>query len=372
MNGLGWRLAWRDPWRSLLAMAGIGMAVLIAFVEMGFMNGILDSQMRTITAAQGDLVILDKRRTHLDKWDDILPIRLQQIASLPEVSAVLPVYQHGWNLRTSRDGPEKRIIVIAFSPDDLPLQLGWDQAALDRLRVPHTALFDRASRPIYGDLKLDQDIWVEGRRLRLGGFIELGPTIVIDGVLLVSESTIKALHPGSRPKMAVVRLAKGAEPAQVQRAIRTISGGDLDVYRASDLAAREAAYLRHAAPIGMLFGAGMLAGLFVGLVICYQALYVAIRRRIDAFATLKAIGFSNSFITQVVLQQTALYAAGGFLLGLALSAVAYDQLAQTSGLAIGLNAARISAIGLGCLAVCLVAGLMASRQVIKSDPAELY
>jgi putative ABC transport system permease protein len=261
---------------------------------------------------------------------------------------------------------------MAFSPDAPPLQLGWDAPALERLRTPDTALFDRASRPIYGDLEVGQDIWVEGRRLQLGGYVELGPTIVVDGLLVVSESTMKSMNPDTRPKMAVLRLAPGADPARVKQAIRALLDGDLDVYQAGDLAAREAAYLRHAAPIGLLFGAGMSAGLFVGLVICYQSLYVAIRRRIDAFATLKAIGFGNAFITRVVLQQTALYAAGGFLLGLALATAAYDWLARISGLAIDLNVPRIAAIALGCLLVCLVAGLLVSRQVIRSDPAELY
>jgi putative ABC transport system permease protein len=372
MIQLGWRLVQRDAWRSLLAMAGIGVAVLIAFVEMGFMNGVLDSQLRIVEAARGDLVVLDKRRVHLDKWDSLLPIRLAQIAGLPGVAAVLPLHQVGVNLRSGIDQPEKRLILLAFSPDAPPLELGLDQATLDLLREPNTVLFDRKSRPIYGELQVGQDVWVEGRRLRMGGFVSLGPTLIIDGALVTSESTLRTFNPLDRPIMAVIQVDGKSAIEQVKQSIRAQLWDDVDVYRPEELADREISYLRRVAPIGLLFGAGMAAGLFVGLVICYQVLYVAIRRRIQAFATLKAMGFSNGFVIGAILHQAVLYAAGGFLIGLAGAWFLYQELALRTGLAILLNAPRIGAIALACLLASVVAGLVAARQVINCEPADLY
>ena len=372
MGLLGWRLVTRDAWRSVLAMAGIAVAVLIAFVEMGFMNGVLDSQVRVVEAARGELVVLDKRRVHLDKWDSLLPIRLPQIAGLPGVAAVLPLYQAGVNLRSGIDQPDKRLILLAFSPDAPPLELGLDQATLALLREPNTVLFDRKSRPIYGDLAVGQDVWVEGRRLRLGGFASLGPTLLIDGALIASESTLRTFVPMDRPVMAVIRVAPGADIERVKQTILGLAGEDLDVFRPGELADREITYLRRAAPIGLLFGAGMTAGLFVGVVICYQVLYVAIRRRIQAFATLKAMGFSNGFVIGTIVQQAVLYASGGFLMGLAGAYFLYQELALRTGLAILFTAPRIGAIALACLLASVLAGLAASRQVVDCEPADLY
>ena len=90
----------------------------------------------------------------------------------------------------------------------------------------------------------------------------------------------------------------------------------------------------------MLFGAGMLAGLFVGFVICYQALYIAIRRRLKAFATAKAMGFGNGFVVGVVLVQAAAIGLAGYALGLALTAVVYPVLDGSTGLLIELTWAR--------------------------------
>lgn len=369
---LGWRLVWRDRWRSLSAMAGIAVAVLIAFVEMGFMNGVLDSQLRIVAAARGDLVALDHKRQNLDKWDNLPPIRLAQMAAVPGVAAVLPVYQAGVNLRASPDAPDKRIIALAFPPDDPPLELAWSRSSLEQLREPGVALFDRASRPIYGDLKAGDDLWVAGHRLHLAGFVELGPSIVIDGVMAVSEATLQSLMPGRWPIMAVIRLAPGADPEATRQALQNSVGSEVDLFRPRELAKREIDYLRHAAPIGLLFGAGMAAGLFVGLVICYQVLYVAIRRRIEAFATLKAMGFGRRFILATVLQQALLYAVGGFLLGLAAAALVYLELGPRTGLDIHLTLPRAAAVALACVGASILAGLAAARQVLRSDPAELY
>ncbi|MBI5331565.1 MAG: FtsX-like permease family protein [Betaproteobacteria bacterium] len=372
MRALAWRLAWRDLPRTLLGIAGIAVAVLIAFIEMGFLNGILDSQLRIIEAARGELTVLDKRRVHLDKWDEILPIRLRQIAAHPEVAAALPVYQRGVNVRSAADAPARRIVLLAFSPDAPPLDLGWSPDALERLREPDAVLFDRASRPIYGAMQAGQSLWVEDRRLRLAGFVELGPTVITDGVLVTSESTLKSMDPNTRPKMAVLRLTPGADPVRVQRELLERVGEDVDIYRRDELATREAAFLRNAAPIGLLFGAGMSAGLCVGFVLCYQVLYVAIRTRLRAFATLKAMGFGNAAIQGVILRLSAFYALGGFLAGLALTVAAYGALAQLSGLAIHLTAPRIAALAAASLLTCGLAGLAAARQILRSNPSDLY
>jgi len=368
---LGSRLVLRDRARSAAGVAGIAAAVLIAFVEMGFMNGVIDSQLRVIEAARGDLVVLDARRNHLDKWDSLLPIRVPQIAAIGGVASVSPVYQAGVAFRSARDQPDHRIIVVAFPPDDPPLELGWSEATLQALRQPGTVLLDRLSRPIYGDLEAGQDVWLDGHRLRLGGFVTLGTTVINDGQMVMSESTMRGLHRSARPRMVVVRVRERRDAARVQSEIRERLGPEVDVFRKSELALREARYLRRVAPLGLLFGAGMAAGLFVGMVICYQVLYIAVRRRLKAYATIKAMGFSNRFVLLTVVQQALLLGAGGFLAGLPLTAVAYALLASRTGLEIDLTPARVAAMALACALACAAAGAAAAMKALRFKPADL-
>ncbi len=369
---LGWRLVARDRWRSLLATAGIGAAVLIVFVELGFLNGVIDSQLRIVGAARGELVVLDARRSNLNKWDSLLPIRIAQMAALDGVAAVRPLYQAGVSFRAAPRDPEQRIIVMAFPPDNPPLELGWNEETLRLLREPGVALMDRLSRPIYGRLEVGQDVWVAGARMRLGGFVELGPTVVSDGQLVMSEASFNSALGAESPKMAVVQLDRGRDPAAVRAALRRMLGPEVDVFTKQELSEREAAYLRRVAPLGLLFGAGMLAGLFVGLVICYQVLYDAVRRRIKAFATLKAMGFGERFILATVLEQAVALALAGYFLGALGAATAYRFLARATGLEIELTLPRAASVAAACLAACIVAGAMASARARRLPPAELF
>jgi putative ABC transport system permease protein len=369
---LGITLVLRDRARSAFAAAGIAVAVLIAFIEMGFLNGVVDSHLRIVDAARGDFVLLDSRRSHLNKWDELLAIRVPQIAAIDGVAKVLPVYQGGRTFRGARNEADHRIIAFAFPPDDPPLDLGWDESTLALLRQPGTVLMDAKSRPIYGDVKAGDDVWVDGTMVRLGGFVSLGPTIVIDGALFMSETTFRLLGGEGGPEMAVVRIAAGADGARVRERIEAVTGPEVEVYTRESLAARESAYLMRVAPLGLLFGAGMAAGLFVGLVICYQVLYVAVRRRLEAYATLKAMGFGNGFILRTVLQQAWALGLAGYALGLAMSWLAYRVIAQHTGLLVELNPARCAAIAAACLAACTLAGALAALKAMRTSPAELF
>jgi putative ABC transport system permease protein len=366
------KLVMRDRLRTAFATAGIAVAVLIAFIEMGFKNGLLDSHLRIVDAARGELVVLDSRRTHLNKWDELLAIRLPQIRAIEGVASVSPVYQAGKTFRGAPDESDHRIVAFAFPPDDPPLELGWSEETLALLRQPGTVLMDRLSRDIYGNLHAGQDVWLDGRLMRLGGFVSFGPTIVIDGAMIMSEATFRMLDPGGGPEMAVVRVAKGYDPSSVRAAIEKTTGPEVEVFTQESLSQRESAYLMRVAPLGLLFGAGMAAGLFVGIVICYQVLYVAVRRRLEAYATLKAMGFGNGFILRTVLQQAWALGLGGYVVGLAIAAFAYRVLAAHTGLLVELNAARCAGIAAGCLGACTLAGALAALKAMRAAPAELF
>ena len=212
ISALGWKLVVRDPRRTLVAVCGIAVAVLIVFVEMGFLNGVIDSHLRIVQAMRGEIVVLDRRRTNLNRWDGMLAIRAGQIAAIEGVASVFPVYQSADDFRGGAAESEHRINVVAFAPDHPALELAWSRSTLELLRRPGTVLLDRLSRPIYGALEPGQDVWLEGRRLTLGGFVELGPTMVADGLLVMSEGTFRSLKPSATPRMAVVALAPGADP----------------------------------------------------------------------------------------------------------------------------------------------------------------
>ena len=61
-------------------------------------------------------------------------------------------------------------------------------------------------------------------------------------------------------------------------------------------------------PIGFIFGLGAAMGFVVGLVVVYQILYADVSDHLGEYATLKAMGYSNFFLSRVVVYQAIILA----------------------------------------------------------------
>ena len=91
--------------------------------------------------------------------------------------------------------------------------------------------------------------------------------------------------------------------------------GDVDVLTRDEMVAREKWFWWTNTPIGFAFGAGVVLGFVVGMVICYQILASDVADHLPEYATLKAIGYPNRYLSLVVLQESLILAAAGFVPG---------------------------------------------------------
>jgi putative ABC transport system permease protein len=108
------------------------------------------------------------------------------------------------------------------------------------------------------------------------------------------------------------------------------------------------------------------------MVICYQILSSDVADHIAEYATLKAIGYRNSYLSMVVIQQAMLMAASGFLPGIAVSWVIYQWLAHLTSLPMWMTPGRIAfVLGLTVL-MCAGSALLAVRKAMEVDPAEVF
>lgn len=370
--GTGIRLIAFNRLRLLAAFAGVGVAVVVMFVELGLLLGILNSQALMATLIRGDLVVLSEGRTDLHKWDRLNRIRLNQIAAADGVAEVIPVYQDTMGLRDPETNTVRRILMIAFPAERLPLAIGDPDEIAAALRMPNTILFDRRSRPIYAKMVLGGDAELDGQTYRVGGFVDLGPDIIHDGAVVMSDASWFARQPNARPIMGVIRLAPDADLEAVRERLVASLPDDVALFTPEELRRREFVFTLGSAPIGFLFGIGMLAGLVIGSITCYQILFNEIVDRLKQYATLKAMGFSDMFLRGVILEQALFLSLGGFLGGLLLAWAGYAYIAARTALAVELSVWSIVFIFLLATVMCVVAGFLALRRVTQADPAELY
>ena len=183
-------MLFHDKKRLLLSISGIAFAVVIMFLQMGFFNGINDSQANIARVIDADLVILHEKRTNLNKWTRFDYIRLNQINSISAVDIITPIYKDGAGIKNPDTNQVRRTIIYAFDPEAKPFNIeGLTDEVYEKLRVRGTALFDDRSRDIYGQFKIGDLLEIDERAYTLGGYVILGPNLVNDGTILMGTGT---------------------------------------------------------------------------------------------------------------------------------------------------------------------------------------
>lgn len=374
---LALRLLFHDKLRLLSMSASVAVGVVIVFVELGLLWGILDSQALVATLARGQFLVMNASRADLHHWDKIPSAELTLFDGVPGVAKVMPVYEDHEGL-TDPDGGRtfdrriRRIIVYAFSPVDMPLAIGDPASISARLKMADSFVFDRWSRPIFGHIVPGMDVELDKFPLQVSGLATMGPDIVNDGNIFMSDGEWLKRRPDAKPIMGVVRLVPGANLDDVRQRLLARAPPDVKVETPEEAQEHENNSTLRAAPIGLLFALGMVAGLVIGTINCYQVLYTEVSDHLGQYATVKAMGFSESFLNGVILTQALMLSGTGFMTGLILSTVADAFVASLTRLPIAIHPLSASLVFAATVASCVVAGWIAVRRVEAADPAALY
>ncbi len=401
---LAWKNLTHDRVRFVLFSAGIGFAVVLMGVQLGIMNAMLDSNTVLLRRLNADLVLLNPTRKSLLFREAVNRRRAEQALQVSGVASVDPVYAEyllGMLRHTAKNPGERtqtrRVRVVAVDPDSGVLNLPEVPAAdWERLRVPGTALYDRKSRShpdqtnypgetVFGRLADGVQTELSGRNITLiGDGFDMGFDFGTDGTLIVSDRTFAGwvrgpyTAPGADPlaevDLVALRLVPGADPERVRRDLQAkfAAGGDIEVLTLSQMVAREKWFWWTNTPIGFAFGAGVVLGFVVGMVICYQILTSDVADHVAEYATLKAIGYRNSYLSLLVLQEALILAACGYVPGMLVTYGMFVVLTGITGLPMELTPNRMGLVLLLTVVMCAVSAWMAVGKVKKVDPADVF
>lgn len=384
---LAWRNLVHDKRRFAVSTAGIALAVLLMFVELGFWNALLDSATQLLRDLNADLVITSRARYAMIVSEPFSVHRLEQVRAVPGVREAFPIFieeQRALWKNSESDKPDepyrRNIRVIAFNPIFDALKNPEIKAQRNKLMLSGTVLIDRQSSDDYGKRHRGLIRELADQSVEIVGCFTQGPDFSSDGNVVTSDRTFARLfgqsrYPGAVLDMAdigVVQLDDSADRDAVLRTLRGILPSDVQVLTRDDFVAVETRFWQQSTPIGFIFLCGLIMGIIVGMVICSQILSADVTDHLKEYATLKAIGYSNASIIGVVLQQALFLCLSGFVPALIACSLSYAFLGASTRLPMELTAGRILFVFLLAAAMCVVAGLLAVQKVIKADPAEVF
>ncbi|MEM9227406.1 MAG: FtsX-like permease family protein, partial [Verrucomicrobiota bacterium] len=243
------------------------------------------------------------------------------------------------------------------------------------------ALYDRLSRPELGPFVQQVEetgeavTEVANRRMTFEGLFSCAPTFVADGILLTNKSTFLPLWPGegsSVVSLGLVQLKEGTDAQAAVESLREMLPNDVRIYTRDGFLQYELNYWRERTPIGFVITASMAVALIVGMVIVYQILYTDVNDHLEEYATLKSIGFRDSYFNSVILQESFILSVFGFVPGTILTAVMFTFTRQAAHLATHLDLMNCLIIFGLTLGMCMAAGGLATRKLRAANPAEIF
>jgi len=378
---LGWKQLRHKPLRLLVAVAGIAFAVLLIMMQLGFRAALFESTLRFHERFQYDIALFSPDSVFIVRPAAFSIRRLYQALGAPGVADVSPVYIFPAVWKNPWGTDRRAIQSMGIDPTKDQFDTPGFADGLALLRQQDVVLFDAASRPEFGDVRTrfeaDGPITTEinNRTVRVAGLIEIGPSFGMDGTVMTSIDNWLRLFP-DKPRdeiqLGLIRLEPGADPVAVRDDLRAELPKDVEVLTKADFIARERTYWNGATPIGFVFAFGAIMGLVVGMIIVYQILFADVSEHLNEYATLRAIGYRNGFVSGIVMQQAAILAVLGFVPGAAAATYLYGVAAGATRLPLHMTLERgLTVFGL-MLLVCIGSGVLALRKVRKLDPAEVF
>ena len=383
---LAWKNLTHDVRRLMVAVSGVAFAVILIFMELGFLNALLESTVQVLRRLDGQIMLVSRAQYALIAAERFDIRRLYDAREIPGVAAVAPLYVES-TAALLRTGNQRGypIRVIAVREEDDILQIPQLLVFRDDLHAESTALVDDTSRRKFGFPRPGAPLEsyhgeLNGKKVRLVGHFHLGVDFATDGNLLMTAANFARFFSfragGDDPlklvDVGVVRLEPEANVDDVMAQLHASLPADIEPLTKERLIQREMTFWRKNAPLGYIFMVGATMGFVVGVVICYQIVYADITDHLREFATLKAMGYSSSYFFGLILQQCVYLSLLGFVPGFIVSWIAYRVLAEVTGLTMTLGPLLALCVLFTTALMCTISGVLAVSKLLAADPAELF
>jgi putative ABC transport system permease protein len=378
---LGWLQLKHKPLRLIVALSGISFAVLLIMMQLGFRSALFESAVRFHERLDYDIALFSPDSVFIVRPQPFSIRRLYQTLGFDAVEDVTPVYIFPSVWKNPWDNMRRSINTIGFHPDSPLLAIeGFDESR-KLLRGQDVVLFDSASRPEFGPvaetLQAGNPVVTEinDRKIEVVGLFEMGTSFGIDGTVITSDDNWLRLFPSrqrSEIQLGLIRLKQGSDANAVRDALADYLPDDVLVMTKQQFVQREKDYWNSATPIGYIFAFGAIMGFVVGAIIVYQILFADVSEHLNEYATLRAIGYRNRFVSGIVLQQAVILAVLGYLPGLAIVYWLYGKAAAATNLPLYITQDRALTVFLMTLTMCAISAMMAVRKVRRLDPADVF
>ncbi len=398
---LGLLNLWHQQAKTLVSIGGVAFALLLVFMQLGFMGAVSHTATNVLDNLQFDILVRARDYVHLYEPSRFDRKWLQVAASTRGVSTVKPFWitVHSWlklpaNNETQSLPIESQYLPIAVMASTsannvFKLESVISQQSL--LHSGHKILIDKSTQRDYGPVDgrefggddINCETEIGGQAFTIGGVFKLGTGLAANGAVIMSQQGFARVVPWDSEhytSLGLIDVQPGTEPDEVVVELkkRFLVGGQnshstvVDVLHRAEAMQQEQSRWLNQTPIGMIFRLGVAISLLVGAAIVYMVLATDVASRLSEYATLLAMGYSRKYLAGIVMTQAVALCLCGFLVAWVGAELLYRMTSYFSGITISMNAMRVVYVLAMGLVMSSCSGLLALRKLWKAEPASLF
>jgi len=365
---LALRNLFHDRLRFIATVIGIVFSVVLVMIQMGLYLGFGRMVTTMIDHANADLWIVSHGAKSFEDLS-LLDLDVQRkVVAVNGVAKATPVVIGFSDWRT-HSGQMTPVFVLGSDLEAGALE-PWNvvDGSVQALAAPGTVAVDRSYYERLGVSGIGSVAEIHGQKVRVAA--------VTDGIrsftttpFVFSELGRARSFLGLPPNKAshlLVRLVPGSNTAAIREAIQSAAAG-ADVLTPEEFRSRCRDFWLFGTGAGVALFAGALLGVIVGTVIVAQTLYSSTKDHLGEFATLRAIGCSNSYIYDVIRYQALLNAVIGFSIASSIGALVVQMTAK-SAMPIVITPELILGLFILTVLMCTASAIAAIIRVTRIDP----
>lgn len=170
-------------------------------MQLGILNALYDSNTAPHRQLQADIVLISTQARQLTNLLSFPRRRLYQAKDVPGVASAEALYINFIDWKHPETRQKTSMLVVGVNPDTRAFDIPEVNQNLDKIKLPDTVLFDRASRGDYQGVinQLNQGHTVtteiERRTITIDGLFSLGASFTTDGTLITSDRAFYNFFP---------------------------------------------------------------------------------------------------------------------------------------------------------------------------------
>jgi putative ABC transport system permease protein len=363
------RNLFQDRLRFIASLVGIVLSVVLVMVQMGLYFGFGRMVTTMIDHASTDLWVVASGAKCFEDLSILNMSKRNTLLATDGVAEVIPVIV-GFSAWLLPDGTMTPVFVVGsdVAAGGLP---PWNVVAgsAQSISAPGVVAVDRTYRERLGVSEVGAAAEIRGLPVTVGavtdGIRSFTTTPYVFSSLADARSYIGI--PANLVSHFLIRLRPAVDAERVRQDIATNISG-VQALTPTQFREQSRAFWLFGTGAGAALFAGALLSVVVGTAIVAQTLYSSTKDHLYEYATLRAVGASNTYIYEVIISQALISAVIGFGIA-ALIGIAVVYFTAKGALQVSIAPSLMIELFVLTVVMCVVSAIAAILRVIRVDPA---